>query len=1006
MIRFLLFTLTLCIYINGFSQETYPVNGTHDDKEGKYAFTNATIFIDYKTKIENATLLIEKGLIKSVNKNGTVPKGYVKKDLNGKYIYPSFIDIYADYGTSAKQKSTNTNRAQQMLSDIPGAYSWNEALTPEYNAHKDFKKNNKTAEDYRNIGFGTVLSHRQDGIARGTGAMVTLADEKENEIFIKPIASSHLSFNKGTSSQGYPGSLMGSIALIKQTYYDAEWYAKAGEKAETNFSLQAWNDNLKDLPQVFEVQDWLDIFRANEIAKEFGQKYIYRSVGDEYQRINDIKAIGGSLIVPLNFPDAYNVADPYDAMNVSLTDLKHWEMAPANPAILEKHNIDFAITADGLPSKKDFWGNIRKAIQYGLSEEKALKALTYTPAKLIRAYDKIGSLERGKLANFIICTDSVFNKENVLVENWVQGIGYVINDEVGKLKDGKYHLAVQNLSTYHLIVSEKGGKYKFELEKEDSTKLKITHQLNGDLITLSFKHDKTDSASVRLSGIIESNIIKGRGQLPNGSWTDWIATFIKENEISVDTAKQDSITYGMLIYPFLPYGWNEKPEQETILFKNATVWTNEEEGILQNTDVLLQNGKIISIGNNLSDKDAKVIDATGKHLTSGIIDEHSHIAISRGVNECTQAVTAEVSIANVINSEDINIYRQLSGGVTAAQLLHGSCNPIGGQSALIKLRWGLLPEDMKIKDAPGRIKFALGENVKRSNFGDFATKRFPQTRMGVEQVYVDAFTRAREYQKAWENYKGLSKKLKNTTTPPRKDLELEIVLEVLNGKRLISCHSYVQSEINMLMKIAEDFGFTVNTFTHILEGYKVADKMKAHGAAGSTFADWWAYKYEVIDAIPYNGAIMHNAGVLTAFNSDDAEMGRRLNQEAAKAIKYGNVSEEEAWKFVTLNPAKMMKLDDKIGSIKIGKDADLVLWSDHPMSIYTKAESTYVDGICFYDRAKDEIMRKEIAKERNRLITKTVQAIEKGAKTQSVKPEKEKLYHCDDWEDEVCGTCE
>ncbi|HRC33849.1 MAG TPA: amidohydrolase family protein, partial [Bacteroidia bacterium] len=372
--------------------------------------------------------------------------------------------------------------------------------------------------------------------------------------------------------------------------------------------------------------------------------------------------------------------------------------------------------------------------------------------------------------------------------------------------------------------------------------------------------------------------------------------------------------------------------QKTVVIKNTTVWTNESDGNLINTDVLIKNGKIALVGKNINEPGAEVIDGTEKHLTAGIIDEHSHIAVSGAVNECTQSVTAEVRIADVIDCEDVNIYRQLAGGVTSSHLLHGSCNPVGGQTQLIKLRYGLSSEELKFANWPGFIKFALGENVKQSNAGDNNTSRYPQTRMGVEQTYYNAFTRALDYQKAIKSFNALSTADRLKAKPVRKDLELDALAEIINGKRFITCHSYVQSEINMLMHVADSFHFQVNTFTHILEGYKVADKMKAHGAGASSFSDWWAYKYEVYEAIPYNGKILHDVGVTVAYNSDDAEMARRLNQEAAKAVKYGGVSEQEAWKFVTLNPAKLLHVDDKVGSIKVGKDADVVLWSDNPLS--------------------------------------------------------------------------
>ncbi|MEL0274628.1 MAG: amidohydrolase family protein [Flavobacteriaceae bacterium] len=347
----------------------------------------------------------------------------------------------------------------------------------------------------------------------------------------------------------------------------------------------------------------------------------------------------------------------------------------------------------------------------------------------------------------------------------------------------------------------------------------------------------------------------------------------------------------------------------------------------------------------------------------------------------------------MINPDDINLYRNLSGGVTTLQILHGSANPIGGRSAIIKPRWGESAENLLYKSADPFIKFALGENVKQSNWPSY--NRFPQTRMGVEQVFVDYFQRAKEYQESWAKYNALPRKTKAKTLTPRYDIEMETLVELLEGKRFISCHSYVQSEINMLMKVAERFGVTINTFTHILEGYKVADKMKEHGVGGSTFSDWWAYKFEVNDAIPYNGAIMHSQGVTVAFNSDDSEMSRRLNQEAAKAVKYGGVSEEEAWKFVTLNPAKLLHIDDQVGSIKVGKSADLVLWNNHPMSIYAVAEMTMIEGIFYYELDRATAQVNKIQLERNQLIQQMVSAKNGGAPTKKAPRKQAREFHCE-----------
>jgi imidazolonepropionase-like amidohydrolase len=447
-----------------------------------------------------------------------------------------------------------------------------------------------------------------------------------------------------------------------------------------------------------------------------------------------------------------------------------------------------------------------------------------------------------------------------------------------------------------------------------------------------------------------------------------------------------------MTYPFGSYGREQMPEKKTYWIQNATLWTNEQQGIIEG-DLLIQDGKILQVGKVTAPANAVPINAKGMHVTPGIIDEHSHIALM-SVNEGTQSSSAEVEESRVVWPEDIDIYRQLAGGVTASQLLHGSSNAIGGQSALIKLRWGMNAEQMLIENAPGFIKFALGENVKQSNWGDFNRVRFPQTRMGVEQLYFDHFHQAREYGEAWKKYQS-SLKSKSPLSAPRKDLEMEALHEILIGKRFITCHSYVQSEINMLMHVADSMGFKINTFTHILEGYKVADKMKAHGVSASSFSDWWAYKMEVRDAIPYNGALLYEQGVNVGFNSDDAEMARRLNQEAAKAVKYGNVPEAEALKFVTLNPAKMLHLDHRMGSLSPGKDADVVIWNHSPLSIYAIAEKTFVDGRCLYDRSEENELHQKEWNERKKLMDAMQQAIENGEQPQKASGRKRRHFHCD-----------
>lgn len=982
---FLAFIICIFIGFHGYAQITFPVNGLRNPIKQLILIQNAVIHQDSGAVIASGEMLIDKGIIMQIAKTVDHPQDAVLIDLQGMHVYPSFIEPLASYGMPEVKRSTVNNAT---VSTKEGAYSWNEALRTENKAVAMFNYKEEEADKFREAGYGLVQTHYPDGISRGSAAIVSLHQANEHELILKEESAHVLSFQKGMSAQEYPGSLMGSIALLRQSYLDGAYYSTAIKSKEVNISIEEWI-RLQSLPQIFIANSPLDILRAAAIAKEFFTTYIIKGNGQEYQRLDEIKNTGAKLIIPLRFPAVYEVEDPYDVLQIDLSDLKHWEMAPSNPALLAQKKIPFIFTSQELKERKEVLINIRKAIQRGLSEKLALYALTQGPAEYMGISNQAGTLTPGKLANFIVADGNLFDDKSSIKENWIQGNRFsFVKQAHDASANGQYNFKLDTQS-FLLTISGKIDKTEFKLEAFDSSKVSIKAKLAGDYISgrINRNHPKGE---ILFSIYKNQNTWKGRAQLEDGSWND--IEFIRLSNDAQQKPKGDSIkpkdTIGPVTFPFTAFGWKVKPQQKTYLIKNATVWTNESQGILKNTDVLIREGKIANIGKNLNETDAIQIDGTGKHVTAGIIDEHSHIAVNGSVNECTQSVTSEVRIGDVINSEDINIYRQLAGGVTTSHLLHGSCNPIGGQTALIKLRWGYAPEKMKFEGADGFIKFALGENVKRS--GDNRAGRYPDTRMGVEQVYMDAFSRARDYNEL----------LKTNPHETRRDLELDALSEILNKKRFITCHSYVQSEINMLMKVAEQFNFRVNTFTHILEGYKVADKLKKHGAGAAGFSDWWAYKFEVYEAIPYNGAILHDQGVVTAFNSDDAEMARRLNQEAAKAVMYGKVSEEEALKFVTLNPAKLLHIDDRVGSIKKGKDADVVLWNEHPLSIKAIAEMTFVDGIKFYDKKEDLMLRAEVLAERQRLIQKMIKAKAGGEETQQFSSRRRRLDHCDSVENE------
>ena len=409
----------------------------------------------------------------------------------------------------------------------------------------------------------------------------------------------------------------------------------------------------------------------------------------------------------------------------------------------------------------------------------------------------------------------------------------------------------------------------------------------------------------------------------------------------------------------------KSPDPPETLIRNATVLTIAH-GTLQNTDVLIRRGKIAAIGKNLkASADAKLIDASGKYLMPGIIDCHSHSMLD-AINEGTLSVSSMARTRDVLNPTDVDLYRELAGGVTTLNLLHGSANSIGGQTTTVKIKYGRPIEEFIFPGAPPGIKFALGENPKRSSFTPQPgqQRRYPATRMGVEETIRDAFVRARDYKKSWDEYNAAIKRGEKNLVPPRRDLQLEPLVEVLEGKRYVHSHCYRADEILMLINIANEFGFKVRTFQHVLEGYKVAKEIAEHGAGASTFADFWGYKIEAYDAIAYNTAILVRHGVNTSVNSDSNERARRLNIEAAKAMRYGDLTEEEALKLITINPAWQLGIQDRVGSIEVGKDADLAIWNAHPLSVYARVDTTLIDGEVFFDRQQDLARRADLEKER------------------------------------------
>ncbi|MCL2916930.1 amidohydrolase family protein [Shewanella litorisediminis] len=944
--------------------------------------------------LEKGTLLIEGNRIKGVLTGNDIPAGARIVEMAGLDIYPGFIDPFTQYGISFEYPTETKSTPVYEIKRI-GGNAANGAVHAEKQWAHFFAPDKDAASSWINNGFTSVQSAKLDGIFRGQGVHVSLADKIANDLVYRAQANHYLSFDKGSSTQDYPSSLMGAIALIRQTLMDAAWYSENRSKLsaaatpgqlEFNAALQGLG-NTQEHYFVFDTPDLNNQQRASGLMSEFKLKGALLGNGREYARIDEIKAKGYPLILPLNFPAAPDVSQPGTEYQLKLADLRHWERAAGNGQALEQAGIGFALTLHGIEDKKDFWPRLQKAIKAGLSEQTALAALTTQAATIAGVADTAGKLSPGFVADLAIYQGNPFS-DGKLVSVFLQGQEKVIIPREQLAVTGSYTVTINDQAVPLEVTYEQGLKLKVE---DKSAPLTGTGtELNTRIELPGFE------GKPRLT--LDLPALKAVAYSGDGTQTPLTLKKV-DNESRADNtpAASESISYvGKLTSPNVAFGRESLPEQDKVHIQGATVWTSESQGVLENADIIISKGKILSIGTDLMTPPGyQRIDGTGKHVTAGIVDEHSHIALNGGTNEGTDAVTSEVRIGDVLDPEDVSLYRSLAGGVTTAQLLHGSANPIGGQSQLIKLRWGVNAEGLKYQGAPASIKFALGENVKQSNWGDDFTIRFPQSRMGVESVMADAFDAAREYQRDIKAYNALDKRRRAERVSPRPNLRLEAVAEVLDKERDVHIHSYVQSEILMFLRLAETYGFKVKAFTHVLEGYKVAKELAAHGAGASTFSDWWAYKFEVYDAIVQNACLMHQAGVLTSLNSDSFEMQRRLNQEAAKSMMYCDMSAEDAWKMITINPARQLGIDKDTGSLKEGKVADLVLWDTNPLSVYARTEAVWIDGKRFYDRETDKQMQAAQASEREALVAKILSLDESEKAGEQPEQKQEPLWHCD-----------
>jgi imidazolonepropionase-like amidohydrolase len=887
-----------------------------------HALVGARVVISPGNELEKATIVLRDGRIVAVGAEAPPPAAARVHDMAGTTIYAGFIDAHVSFAKTAGGRATSRDEGPPVEESLdltagfrpvfPGAPSAaggagaKSVVTPERRMAREYSPDREALEALRAEGFTAANIVPDGGVIRGTSAFVSLASGDPDIAIIRPDVFQHIALDRPRGgpredappregvtprAEAYPGSLMGVIAAVRQSFLDTRYHtddlahyaAHPNERERPVFdaSLEALRPAArKSMPVFFEPGGVLMVDRAAELAREFDLQPVVLATGQEWRRPELARAAAAPFVVPVDFPDVPKMPEDDDWRALPYEQLRAWDHAPGNAALLRREGVHIALTTHGLGKKSRFRANVRLAIGRGLSEGDALMALTTVPARLCGVADQLGSIDPGKLAHLVVVENGRYFDEDAKVrEVWIDGRQFPSPLRPDRKKDGP----------------AKPGDAPPNGEKPD------TDTRDADTPDAGKPDRKKEKEALRA-------------------------------QLTAPAAQQDR---GPLRSP------------KAVFIQSATIWTSGPQGRMENAGLLIVDGKIRAVGSVAAadvPPDAHVIDRPGLHVTPGLIDCHNHSMILGGVNEGTLPSTAMVRIGDVVNSESETIHQQLAGGLTIANLLHGSANPIGGQNCVIKLRDGAAPEDLKFAGAPPGIKFALGENVKQANWGDTFRSRFPQSRMGVPAFHTNRFTAAKQYAEAIEKQK------REGGPPVRRDLELEAISEIIGGKRLVHCHSYRQDEILVFLRVMESFGVRVATLQHILEGYKVADEIAKHGAGASAFSDWWAYKLEVFDAIPHAGSIMRERGVLVSFNSDSSDHARRLNFEAAKAVKYGGTPEDEALKFVTLNPAKQLGIDAGVGSLEPGKDGDFAVWGGHPLDTSSLCLETWIDGKQYFER--------------------------------------------------------
>lgn len=887
------------------------------------AITGARIVVRPGTEVSGGTIVIRDGRIVAAGAGAAVPPDARVHDASGRVVYAGFIDSYLEGRiSSGGDEPSGDGRYFGTPSAEAGAGRGEPGiLAPDRRMLERWRPDDGSLEKLRAAGFAVGhIVPPADGILRGSTLLAGLNGKPAGLSAIVPDAFQVAAFQRSQSPAGqdrgsrpaavYPSSLMGGVAAVRQTFLDARHH----------LSWNAWSASHPDTarPQINSALDALTPALTG---------------------IQPVLFVPGSAVMTGR---AAQVARELSVRAAILSSGEEWR----RPDIAAGTALPFIVPVDfpelpKLPTDDD-WEEI------SLDRLRAFDWAPENPAVLRRAGLEIALTTHGLSsparfrANLRLAIARGLSQDDALAALTTIPARLLGAEKLlGTVEPGRLACLTVVDEPGYFDADAKVRQVWINGQPFDTGDGKAPDQPPGGQGTeKAEKPEKAEPAKPEAES----------GAGPSGGRRE------REALLAERVARSPLEGRGPLASP------------PAVCVTNATIWTSGPRGILENAGLLIANGRIVAVG-DLPPREkwpdgVLHIDGTGLHVTPGLIDCHSHAMILGGVNEATLPSTAMVRISDVVNPDAPTIHQQLGGGLTVSNLLHGSANPIGGQNCVIKLRDGAPPEDLILEGAPPGIKFALGENVKQSNRGERFTTRFPQTRMGVPVFYENRFTAARQYLADRARFE------RSGGAPVRRDLELEALGEILQGRRLIHCHSYRQDEILAFLRTMESFGVRVATLQHVLEGYKVADEIAKHGAGASAFSDWWAYKLEVYDAIPFAGSLMHERGVLVSFNSDDADLARRLHLEAAKAVRYGATPEADALHFVTIHPAKQLGIDARVGSLEPGKDGDFVIWTGSPLDALSVCRETWIDGRKYFDRELAAARAAALGEERAALLAK------------------------------------